>query len=227
MPTTESTSPAATVAPAPDRLTCWPHPGRATLLVVAAALAVFAVTTVLALGDVPAWEQWVFEAVNGLPGGLEWPLWLPMQFGAILAVPAVALLALVLWRRVSPAVGLLSAGVAGWLLAKVVKSLVERPRPARLLDGVVLRGGEIGGGGAEGLGYPSGHAAIAFGLATILAAFLPRRWRWVPVFCSLCVGFGRVYFGAHLPLDVIGGAAMGVALGAAVVWCVGPHRGWR
>ena len=211
-----------------ERLKCWPHPGRSTLGVVAAALVVLVVTSLVAIDGVPAWERALFRAVNDdLPDGLEWPLWLPMQFGAILAVPAVSLLALGLWRRWSPALGLLAAGLAGWILAKVVKDVVDRARPARLLDDVVLRGGEIGGGGAEGLGFPSGHATIAFGLATILAAFVPRRWRWVPLLGCLSVSFGRVYYGAHLPLDVVGGGALGVALGAAVVWCVGPHRGWR
>jgi membrane-associated phospholipid phosphatase len=223
--TTESGSPAATGAP--ERLRSWPHPGRPTLLVVAGALAALVGTTMLARTGVPGWERSVFEAVNGLPDGIEWALWVPMQFGAILAVPAMALLALGLWRRWSPALGLLSAGLAGWILAKVVKSFVDRPRPARLLDGVQLRGGEIGGGTAQGLGFTSGHAAIAFGLATILVAFLPRRWRWLPLLCAVVTCFARVYYGAHLPLDVVGGAAMGVALGAAVVWCVGPHRGWR
>ena len=30
------------------------------------------------------------------------------------------------------------------------------------------------------------------------------------------VAFTRIYFGAHFPLDVLGGAALGVAIGASV-----------
>jgi membrane-associated phospholipid phosphatase len=37
--------------------------------------------------------------------------------------------------------------------------------------------------------------------------------RWVLVVLAALVGLGRVYVGAHLPLDVIGGAALGVAAG--------------
>jgi undecaprenyl-diphosphatase len=35
------------------------------------------------------------------------------------------------------------------------------------------------------------------------------------------VAFGRLYVGAHLPLDLIGGAALGVAAGSAANLIVG------
>jgi undecaprenyl-diphosphatase len=70
----------------------------------------------------------------------------------------------------------------------------------------------VHGAVATGNGYPSGHAAVAFALATIAWLwFGPRsRIRWVLLGVAVVVCFGRVYVGAHFPLDVVGGAALGV-----------------
>ena len=41
------------------------------------------------------------------------------------------------------------------------------------------------------------------------------------------VMIGRVYVGAHNPLDVICGAALGIAVGAAIIMALGLGRGSR
>ena len=190
------------------------------ILVAAVMVAIVAVTTWMADWEpIPDVEVDVFRAINDLPGGLEIPLWLPMQFGAVAAVPITTIAALYFWRRrLERPAAVLAAGVAAWLLAKVLKEIPTRGRPATYLDDVELRGGSIGGGHNEGLGFPSGHAAVAFALATVLCPYLPPRWRLVPFAAAVIVGFGRMYFGAHLPLDIVGGAAFGVLLGLAALW---------
>jgi undecaprenyl-diphosphatase len=186
----------------------------------AAMAAIVIVTTWIAhWRPIPDIEVDLFRAVNDLPGGLELPLWLPMQFGAVAAVPITFAVALWFWRRrIERPAAILAAGVAAWLLSKVLKEIPTRGRPATYLDAVELRGGSIGGGHNEGLGFPSGHAAVAFALATVLWPYLPRRWRWLPFVAAGIVGFGRMYFGAHLPLDILGGAAFGILLGVLALW---------
>ena len=61
----------------------------------------------------------------------------------------------------------------------------------------------------------SAATAIAF-LAMVTVPYLPRRWQWVPWTVALVVCWARIYVGAHLPLDVVGGAALGIATGAAM-----------
>lgn len=60
--------------------------------------------------------------------------------------------------------------------------------------------------------FPSGHAANAFMLATLLAALL-RRGLW-PLWYGLAslVALSRVYLGLHYPGDVLAGATLGAGL---------------
>jgi membrane-associated phospholipid phosphatase len=158
---------------------------------------------------VAAWEAATFRAVNGLPDALYPPAWVVMQMGAFGAVPAAAATA---WRAGDGelAARLLLGGTGAWAAAKLVKRVVRRPRPVALLPGIRGRGRE-----AAGLGYLSGHAAVAVALG---AAALPRlapAGRAVILTAMPVVGLTRLYVGAHLPLDIAGGAALGLATDAA------------
>jgi undecaprenyl-diphosphatase len=155
-------------------------------------------------------EAQLFHWINDLPSGLYWPVWVVMQLGNLLAVPAVAVVAL-LARRVRLSIYLVLAGVAAWVLAKVVKQVAFRGRPGQLLNHVILHHAP-----AAGHGFVAGHAATAFALASVAFPFLGRRTRWIVIALALVVCFGRVYVGAHLPLDVAGGSALGIAIGALV-----------
>jgi membrane-associated phospholipid phosphatase len=160
--------------------------------------------------QVPQLERDVFQAVNDsvtVPFVLVWPV---MQLGNFLVVPLAAAAAAVA-RRFRLGLGLLAGGVVAWLLAKVIKQVATRGRPGALLPDVHLRGASPGG-----LGYVSGHAAVAVLIATVAWVCLGRRIRWVAATLAALVCLARVYVGAHLPLDVVGGAALGLAVGAAV-----------
>ena len=177
------------------------RPGDALRL--ALGLATLAVTGVLARTGRPSrFEVDVFRVLNNLPDAVERPVWAVMQAGSLAAVPVTAAAA-VLARRPRLTRDLAVSGLLAWCVAKVVKGLVDRGRPDRLLAGV-LRGAH-----ETGLGFPSGHAAVAAALATAASPYLPvgaRRAVWVLV---ALVGVSRIHVGAHLPLDVIGGAGLG------------------
>jgi membrane-associated phospholipid phosphatase len=153
-------------------------------------------------------EADVFRLVNELPGALYPIVWPAMQFGNAIAVSVFALAALVA-RRPRLAIAIAVSGLAVWLLAKVIKVVVERGRPAELLDDVIRRDAP-----AVGHGYPSGHAAVAMAIAVVVSPYLKRPWKYVLWTLAVAVCLGRVYVGAHLPLDVIGGGAFGLAVGA-------------
>ncbi|HWC11221.1 MAG TPA: phosphatase PAP2 family protein, partial [Acidimicrobiales bacterium] len=93
----------------------------------------------------------------------------------------------------------------------VVRHLVVRARPDRLLTGVIIRGAP-----SLGSGYLSGHTALAVVMAVVLTPYLDRAGRWTVWTLAIVVGLARMYAGAHLPLDVLGGAALGLVTGAVV-----------
>ena len=107
---------------------------------------------------------------------------------------------------------LVAADLLADLISDVIKALTDRPRPpVRYPEPHPLIGLP------NDSSFPSGHAATSFACATVLTAYEPRL---APLWIVLAsaVAFSRVYVGVHYPLDVIGGAALGVAVGIAVLY---------
>ncbi|HKE99790.1 MAG TPA: phosphatase PAP2 family protein [Actinomycetes bacterium] len=160
-----------------------------------------------------------FRLVNDLPGVLYPLVWTVMQLGNVLMVPVLVGVA-ALTRRFRLAANLAVAGLGCYFLAMLVKDLVHRGRPSQYLPAVTLHGPA-----ATGLGYISGHAAVVVALASVASPYLSRRARRVVWALAAAVCLSRLYVGAHLPLDVIGGAAVGWAVGAAVHLLLGAPGG--
>jgi undecaprenyl-diphosphatase len=188
------------------------------LIVFGVATVVLALSSVIAKAALFDAEVAVFRAINDLPQGLHSVVWPVMQYGTFITIPALAVVALV-FRRFRLAVAMLLAGVGVYFVAIVIKSIVERGRPAALLTGV--EGREVFSKGS--LGYPSGHAAVAAALTVVVAAHLSKRWAIAALVLGFAVIFGRMYVGAHLPLDVLGGVALGAAAGSIVNLLIGPR----
>jgi membrane-associated phospholipid phosphatase len=184
---------------------------RRDLIVLVASLAVFAVcAVVVADGRVGPAERAVFHAVNGLPEWLYRPMLLAQYLG-VLAMPLVVALGALAFRRWRLAAALVLVVPLKLVLERVPKELVQRERPGTTVPDAILRGVHSGG-----LSFTSGHAIITFAIAGLLVLVLPRRWGVVAFVLATCNAVARVYLGAHNPLDVVGGAAIGLAIAAAL-----------
>jgi membrane-associated phospholipid phosphatase len=194
------------------------HPGDVLRLLAGLAILLVCTATVRP-DDVGTLETDQFRLVNDLPDALFPAFWVVMQAGNVLAVGVVAAV-VAATRRFWLAANLAITGIGVWLAARWIKDQVGRGRPADLLSDVHLRGHHD-----SGLGFVSGHAAVAVAIATMIVPYLGRRARWVAVAVAVGVCLSRMYVGAHLPLDVVGGAALGWAAGSLVHLLLGAPGG--
>jgi len=163
-------------------------------------------------------ESRVFHAVNGLPNWLYWPLWLPMQLGNLVVGTLVGLA--VAWMVADwwVAAGVVIATFAKLGTEKLVRRemadyLAVRQRPGTSEVDAILRGADVPSSGAS---FPSGHVILVAAIATVVAPAVPAEWWWAPVLLTFLVMFGRVFVGAHNPLDVTAGLGAGLIVGGIV-----------
>ncbi len=72
-----------------------------------------------------------------------------------------------------------------------------------------------------GYSFISNHAANHFGMAAFfLASFRPiiGNWAWAGMAWAVSIAYAQVYVGVHYPLDVAGGALLGLLAGSFTGW---------
>ncbi len=161
-------------------------------------------------------ETAVVEAFNAVPTWLGWPFRVVMQLGTLwVALVAVAGVAWRTWRSSgpTPTVAIAVSVAVAYRLDNVLKAVIDRPRPSAVIEGLDVRE-HIGG-----FAFPSGHTTMACAVAGALHPVLPHRGRVVVWSLAGVVALTRMHVGVHWPLDLLGGAALGIAI-AAAAWLV-------
>ncbi|MFB6115513.1 MAG: phosphatase PAP2 family protein [Candidatus Nanohalobium sp.] len=111
----------------------------------------------------------------------------------------IAFLVIGLWqlKKRETSVELAVSALIANLATTLLKVIIERPRPETTVYTLTHS-------------FPSGHAATAFAAAATLSLRYPKLRYLFFVIASL-VGLSRVVLQAHYPLDVLFGAAVGLA----------------
>ena len=162
-------------------------------------------------------ESQVFHAVNGLPNWLYPLLWLPMQLGNLVVGTCAGLAVALVDGDLAVAIGAIAAMVLKLVTERIVRKemadyLAVRQRPGTSQVGALLRGDVP----ASGPSFPSGHVILVAAVGCVVTPSLPIEWWWVPGVLTVLVMVGRVYVGAHNPLDVTAGLGAGLLLGGVV-----------
>lgn len=131
------------------------------------------------------------------------------QLGAAL----VLLLTVAMWvvsRRATAALTVLGVAVGPWASAELVKLVVQRdrPDPGLLADPLIIE--------PHSFSFPSGHTALATGLALALILLAWGRRRALVIAVSgaavAVVGLSRVWVGVHYPSDTVASVVLGCSV---------------
>ena len=158
-------------------------------------------------------------------GGVTTTMKVVTIFGStpfISVVAGVLAIAFILQKGWARAFLIVTAPLGAFLLERVVKAIVHRPRPA--VHALVH---------TTGSSFPSGHATLAAAFYVVIALLLARAvrtWRVKVVIWTLAIslvgaiGFSRLYLRVHWLTDVLGGFALGTLWAIVVVSGLGVWR---
>ena len=128
------------------------------------------------------------------------------------------LLALFIWRRglkkgiMIFLFAVAALGISDGFSNYAIKKTVQRPRPADTMMDPQFQSQVQVRAPFGGYSFVSNHAVNIFCIVTFLSIIFPVS-RFGLYILAIAVGYSRVYNGVHFPLDVLGGACVGIFFG--------------
>ena len=110
-------------------------------------------------------------------------------------------------NKLETAFMLVAAVVVSDIVLLILKAGYFRQRPSHVLNGVILPLGVD-----NESSFPSGHTTRAFAVASLVSLRMGRKYVLLLVL-AIGVALSRIIIGVHFPLDVVGGAFLGILLG--------------
>lgn len=111
----------------------------------------------------------------------------------------------------------LSIFAADTISSQLIKNQVQRPRPCHEMNMQipVIERVACGSGYSFTSSHASNHFCIAAFFITIFGSFM-GNWKYLWWFWAILISIAQVYVGVHYPLDVIGGAILGLIVGLSM-----------
>ena len=161
------------------------------------------------LGVDTAIANWAYSARGEKGGVTYWFFRVVTELGYTYFIVALVVLMFVLWRARLKAWFFGGTILATWILQKIVKAIIMRPRPDETMWWM-----------SEGSSsFPSGHSMMVAVVFVLLAYFVitsPAVKTWIKCtvsafssFAILIVPISRIILGVHYFSDVLGGLMLG------------------
>ncbi len=138
-------------------------------------------------------------------------------------IPFYAILFLFVFRNFSKEksiaiilAAILTVGISDTLSSKVIKPIIERPRPCHIMEKEINLLIHCGGGYSFTSSHATNHFAIGTFLGLVFFPFIKKRslilfWIWAGI-----ISFAQIYVGVHYPFDILCGGILGILIGGSV-----------
>lgn len=115
------------------------------------------------------------------------------------------------YGRITFLILLLAIALTDPIASQVIKPIVGRLRPCRVMDclNVLVHC-------SQGKSFPSAHAANSFGQAIVWTWRYPK-FKWFFLIAAAAISYSRIAVGVHYPFDVLAGAILGTLLALFII----------
>jgi undecaprenyl-diphosphatase len=110
---------------------------------------------------------------------------------------------------------ILAVFAADTISSKLIKNTVQRPRPCQVSSLEVIQRVSCGSGYSFTSSHAANHFCVAAFMVTVFGHFM-KRWRHLWWLWAFLVSISQVYVGLHYPLDILGGAVLGIVVGLSM-----------